>query len=154
MYLSRFLILLILIRLNNVKLFELIDENKKLIGNPPILLNNYNKQYKIKEKEQIKLKCPIDMILSQNSNLNDDYDYNNNLIIINWFDNTNEKILSSFLNDQRFKIDNDIYLIIKDVNKNDQGIYRCEANNGFGTISVNLTLEVYSMYRFILIIFF
>ena len=40
-------------------------------------------------------------------------------------------------------LENDVHLIIKNVDKaSDEGTYTCSANNGFGTISVNLTLIV------------
>ena len=118
--------------------------DKNLKGKAPVLLMNYVKNFKVKEKQQVKLKCPIDMILSQNTYpSDDDYDYNNNLIIINWYDNHNTKIVSPFFNNKRFIIENDVHLIIKNVDKaSDEGTYTCSANNGFGTISVNLTLIV------------
>jgi hypothetical protein len=137
------IIIFILIINNTVELLEIFnDSNDDTKGKAPVLLINYKKEYNIKEYEQVKIKCPIDMILSQNTNLNDDYDYNNNLIIINWFDNKNNKIAASFSSNKRFSIENDIYLIIRNVNINDAGSYRCEANNGFGTINVSLTLDV------------
>lgn len=148
---------------------------------PPILLKNYINDYKVNENDKIKLKCPIDLILSQYDNGNNDdyklFDYefdnnnnnsisstitinNNNLIIINWFDNNNDKIVSSLgqykithnnnynKNGDHFLIENDIYLIIKNAYLNDSGVYRCEANNGYGTTSVNLTLNVLGILKF------
>ena len=141
MYSKIIIFIFILIINNTVELLKIFNDDTKG-GKAPILLINYKNEYKIKEFEQVKIKCPIDMILSQNTNLNDDYDYNNNLIIINWFDNKNNKIVASFSSNKRFSIENDIYLIIRNVNINDAGSYRCEANNGFGTINVSLTLAV------------
>ena len=133
---------------------------------------------KIGEKEN-SAQVPIDLILSQYDNGNNDdyklFDYefdnnnsssstitinNNNLIIINWFDNNNDKIVSSLgqykithnnnynKNGDHFSIENDIYLIIKNAYLNDSGVYRCEANNGYGTTSVNLTLNVLGILKF------
>jgi hypothetical protein len=150
MFCARLIILLIFILTINNKanlLAIFIDDetevDKNLKGKAPVLLMNYVKNFKVKEKQQVKLKCPIDMILSQNSYpTDDDYDYNNNLIIINWYDNHNTKIVSPIFTNKRFNIENDVFLIIKNVDKNDEGTYTCSANNGFGTISVNLTLIV------------
>ena len=122
---------------------EQIDVDKNINGKAPVLLSNYVKNFKVKEKHQVKIKCPIDMILSQNTYLNDDdYDYNNNLIIINWFDNHDNKIVSPFFANKRFYVENDVYLIIKNVDKTDAGKYTCTCSNGFGTISANLSLTV------------